>query len=283
MTFSVFLPPTYNPIPPSTAVDASQLPYDPARGERGEGRVPAVYWLSGLTCNDQNFITKAGAQQAAARNGLALIVPDTSPRGDEVAKIEGVGKDWDFGLGAGFYVNATEPKYREFFNMYDYITRELPALVNDNFNIDGSRIGISGHSMGGHGALICALKNPGMYRGVSAFAPISNPTKCPWGVKAFTGYLGPEAENLAAWKAYDATELLSAYRGPALNILIDQGAADQFYREKQLLPEHFASASEGTPVTTKLRLQEGYDHSYYFVSTFIEEHLDHLAHHIKLA
>jgi len=231
-------------------------------------KVGVVYWLSGLTCNDQNFITKAGAQRAAAKHGLALIVPDTSPRG---TNIEGQDKDWDFGLGAGFYVNATEPKWKEHFNMYDYITKELPQLVNENFAVDPNKASIFGHSMGGHGALICAFKNPGVYKSVSAFAPICNPVNCAWGKKAFSGYLGEDQE---AWKAYDATCLVKSYNGPKLDILIDQGAEDNFLKDGQLLPEALRAACEGTHVTPKIRMQEGYDHSYYFISTFIDDHLD---------
>jgi len=250
MTFSVFLPPMIE-----------------------ESKVPVLYWLSGLTCNDQNFITKSGAQKAAAQYNIALIVPDTSPRG---TNIEGQDKEWDFGIGAGFYVNATEPKWKEHFNMYDYITKELPQLVNSNFNVDSTKTGIFGHSMGGHGALICALKNPGLYRSVSAFAPISNPINCPWGVKAFSGYLGIENRE-TSWLQYDATELVKNYKGPELQVLIDQGTEDNFYKEKQLLPENFVSSSQGTSVSTRLRLQEGYDHSYYFISSFIDEHISHHA------
>jgi len=158
--------------------------------------------------------------------------------------------------------------------MYDYITKELPALVNSNFNVDGQKVAVFGHSMGGHGALICALKNPGLYRSVSAFAPICNPSNCPWGIKAFTGYLG--ADNRDLWATYDASALVKHYNGPPLNVLIDQGAEDNFLKANQLLPENFVAACSNTPVTPKLRMQEGYDHSYYFISTFIE---DHIAHH----
>eukprot|EP01136_Pigoraptor_vietnamica_P026356 Opistho-1_new@81322 len=183
-------------------------------------KVPVLYWLSGLTCNDQNFITKAGAQRAAAKWGVMLICPDTSPRG---CQIEGVDANWDFGHGAGFYVDATEDKWKAQFNMYSYITEELPAVVNAVLPARADRQSIFGHSMGGHGALICALKNPGKYRSVSAFAPICNPINCPWGIKAFSGYLG---DNKESWKAYDATELVRGYKGPHLNILIDQGTED---------------------------------------------------------
>jgi len=250
MKFFVFLPPNATP----------------------ERRVPALYFLSGLTCTDENFITKAGAQRAAAKHGLALICPDTSPRG---VPIEGDSESWDFGVGAGFYVNATEPKWSRNYRMYDYVTRELPAIVNEALPVDSSRVGIFGHSMGGHGALICALKNPGIYKSVSAFAPICNPVNCPWGQKAFTGYLGPDKST---WQEYDATELVKKYSGPSLNILIDQGSADNFLPQKQLLPEAFEEAARGVSgVSLSLRMQEGYDHSYYFISTFIEDHIEHHA------
>jgi len=250
MTFSVYLP--------------------PAASER---KVSVLYFLSGLTCNDQNFITKAGAQRAAAAHNVALICPDTSPRG---IQIEGQDKDWDFGLGAGFYVNATESKWSHHYRMYSYITEELPRLVNEHLPVDGSKAGVFGHSMGGHGALIVALKNPGLFKSVSAFAPISNPINCPWGKKAFSGYLGADTES---WKEYDATELVRKYSGPKLEILVDQGSEDNFYKDKQLLPEHFLAACEGTQVTPKFRLLEGYDHSYNFIATVID---DHIAHHAAL-
>jgi len=231
-------------------------------------KVPVVWWLSGLTCTDENFIQKAGAQRVAAALGLFLVTPDTSPRG---VKIEGDEDSWDFGTGAGFYVNATESKWATNYRMYDYVTKELPELIQSNFPVLSDRQSISGHSMGGHGALICALKNPGQYRSVSAFAPISNPINCPWGQKAFTGYLGSNHED---WKAYDATELTKTYEGPGLHIFIDQGTEDKFYKEKQLLVENLRDASK-QPV--ELRLQDGYDHSYFFVSSFIEDHLKHHA------
>lgn len=250
MKFFVYLPPNASP----------------------ERRVPALYFLSGLTCTDENFITKAGAQRAAAKHGLALICPDTSPRG---VPIEGDSESWDFGVGAGFYVNATEPKWSRNYRMYDYVTRELPAIVNDALPVDSSRTGIFGHSMGGHGALICALKNPGTYKSVSAFAPICNPVNCPWGQKAFKGYLG---EDTSTWQEYDATHLVKKYSGPPLQILIDQGSADNFLGQKQLLPEAFEEAARGVAgVSLKLRMQEGYDHGYYFISTFIDDHIEHHA------
>jgi len=229
-------------------------------------RVPVLYWLSGLTCTDENFVSKSGAQRAAAKHGIFLVVPDTSPRG---INIEGQSDSWDFGLGAGFYVNATAEKWARHFNMFDYVTKELSDIINSNFPVLADKQSISGHSMGGHGALICALKNPGKFKSVSAFAPISNPINCPWGQKAFNGYLGADKD---AWKAWDATELVKSYTGPKLDFLIDQGTEDKFYVEKQLLPEAFKENSASQNV--QLRLQEGYDHSYYFIASFFDEHVE---------
>lgn len=243
--------------------------YLPPQAE--DGPVPTIYWLSGLTCTEQNFITKAGAQRYASEHGVALVAPDTSPRG---CNIEGEDDSYDFGSGAGFYVDATEPKWKEHYNMYTYITVELPAVIMANFNVDKDKASIMGHSMGGHGALICSLKNPGLYRSASAFSPICNPCACPWGTKAFTGYLGA---NKGDWRQYDATELVKAYKGPPLFFLIDQGKADQFLQE-QLHPHNFVEACRSNGVPVVLRMQEGYDHSYYFISTFIGEHI---AHHAK--
>eukprot|EP00127_Corallochytrium_limacisporum_P005910 Clim_evm55s214 gene=Clim_evmTU55s214 len=240
------------------------------------GKVPAIYYLSGLTCTDQNFITKGGAQKYASEEGIALIVPDTSPRGTD---LPGEHEAYDFGSGAGFYLNATEEPWKKNYNMYDYITRELPELVNASLPIDGERISITGHSMGGHGALTIALKNPGMYKFVSAFSPICNPINCPWGQKAFSGYLGDEDKE--AWKQYDATELVKSYDGPSLSILIDQGTADNFYIQKQLLPENFQNACKEANVPLVLRMQDGYDHSYYFIATFIPDHVKHHAQALK--
>ncbi|XP_052784479.1 S-formylglutathione hydrolase-like [Mya arenaria] len=235
-------------------------------------KLPVIYWLSGLTCTEQNFVTKAGAQRVAAEKGVILVAPDTSPRG---VNIEGEDDSYDFGSGAGFYVDATEEKWKTNYRMYSYITKELPAIINSNFNTDADKISIFGHSMGGHGALICALKNPGKFKSVSAFAPISNPIKAPWGIKAFTGYLGPEQ---AKWKEYDATELAKQYKGPELNILVDQGQADNFYTEGQLLPDNLSAACAENNVPITLRIQEGYDHSYFFIASFVEEHIKH---HVK--
>lgn len=237
-------------------------------------KLPAIYWLSGLTCTDENFITKAGAERAASEHQVILVCPDTSPRGVD---IEGADASWDFGFGAGFYVNAVEQKWAKHFRMYDYVTKELPQLVNANLPVDSARVSISGHSMGGHGALICALKNPGMYKSVSAFAPICHPVGCPWGIKAFTGYLGANEE---AWKEYDATFLIQSYSGPTLNILIDQGTEDKFLAE-QLKPETFAAAAKGTSHNVQIRMQDGYDHSYYFIATFIDAHIAFHAAHLQ--
>jgi len=235
-------------------------------------KAPVLFWLSGLTCTDENFITKAGAQRAAAHHGIILVCPDTSPRG---VNIEGQSESWDFGLGAGFYVNATESKWSRHFNMYGYVTSELPKLIVAHFPATPDRHSISGHSMGGHGALICSLKNPGRYKSISAFAPICNPINCPWGQKAFTGYLGT---NKDSWKAWDACELLKVYRGPPLNLLIDQGIDDKFYKEKQLQPEALRDACADAKQPVEIRMHPGYDHSYYFISTFIE---DHISYHAK--
>ena len=238
----------------------------------GEGPHPYVVWLSGLTCTEDNFTVKAGAYRAAAELGLAVIAPDTSPRG------EGVADDpaYDLGQGAGFYVDATQSPWSPHFRMYSYVTRDLIEAVEGSFPLDGSRRGISGHSMGGHGALTIALRNPDLFRSVSAFAPIVAPLQCPWGEKAMTAYLGPDR---SLWRAHDATALIEdgAARGRFDDILIDQGGADSFL-ENQLKPGLFtdACAAAGQPVT--LRLQPGYDHSYFFIATFIA---DHLAFHAK--
>lgn len=241
--------------------------YLPPQAEHGP--VPTLYWLSGLTCTDENFMQKAGAQRIAAALGLAIVAPDTSPRGADVPGDPDGG--WDFGHGAGFYVDATQAPYDRHYRMYDYVVRELPALVEAHFPVDQRR-GISGHSMGGHGALVCALKNPGRYRSVSAFAPITHPSAVPWGQKALSRYLG---EDRAAWKAWDAVELIAG-APERLPLLVDQGEADGFLTE-QLRPEalHEAAAKAGHPLT--LRLQPGYDHSYYFIASFIEDHLRHHA------
>jgi S-formylglutathione hydrolase len=228
--------------------------------------VPVLYWLSGLTCTEENFIVKAGAQRIASELGLAIVVPDTSPRGLGIA---GEADSFDFGLGAGFYVDATEAPWSRGYRMYSYVTRELRALVEENFPADAERVGVFGHSMGGHGALTIALREPDRYRTVSAFAPIASPMRCPWGEKAFTGYLGTDRDR---WRAYDATALLDSRGWPGPPILVDQGTEDPFL-ERQLQPDLLQAACERAGVELELRMQRGYDHSYYFIATFMEDHL----------
>ncbi len=228
-----------------------------------DGPVPVLYWLSGLTCTEQNFITKAGAQRCAAEHGIALVIPDTSPRGDDVADADG----YDLGKGAGFYVDATQVPWSAHYRMYSYIVDELPALVEAHFPVTDARA-ISGHSMGGHGALTIALKNPGCYRSVSAFSPIVAPTQVPWGRKAFSAYLGEDRE---AWKQYDACELVTSAR-EKLPLLIDQGEADEFL-ETQLKPRLLVDACAASGHPLDLRMRPGYDHSYYFIASFIGEHI----------
>jgi S-formylglutathione hydrolase len=232
--------------------------------------LPVLYFLSGLTCTPENFITKAGAQQFAAQYGLLLVIPDTSPRNTGIVNED---LDDDLGSGAGFYVDAVQEPWRQHYNMYSYITQELPAIIRANFPVS-SRQGIFGHSMGGHGALVCGLKNPGLYRSISAFAPIVNPSISPWGQKVFKNYLG---DDQALWRSYDATELVQQQQVP-FPILIDQGSADRFLVD-QLMPEHFVQACATSNQSLNLRMQEGYDHSYYFISTFIA---DHLKYHYEL-
>ncbi|MCH7643956.1 MAG: S-formylglutathione hydrolase [Myxococcales bacterium] len=233
--------------------------------------VPVLTYLSGLTCSWENATVKAGAQRFAAREGMLFVAPDTSPRGFD---FPGEHESYDFGSGAGFYVDATEEPWSRNYRMYSYVTEELPALIAANFPADSARQGIFGHSMGGHGALVVALRNPQRYRSVSAFAPIVAPSQCPWGEKAFGGYLGSDR---AAWADYDATELIGN-SGWQSEILIDQGTADDFL-ESQLKPELFQKACEAAGAKLTLRIQEGYDHSYYFIATFME---DHVAHHARL-
>jgi S-formylglutathione hydrolase len=231
--------------------------------------LPVLYFLSGLTCTEENFMAKAGAQQYAAKYGLILVAPDTSPRH---TGISGEDDDYDFGTGAGFYVDATVEPWASHYKMYSYVVKELPALIAQHFPIKPEKQGIFGHSMGGHGALICALKNPQQYQSVSAFAPIVAPMRCPWGEKAFTNYLGTNQET---WRGYDASQLVltAHYNHP---ILIDQGTSDQFL-EKQLLPEVFKTACQEVNQPLTLRYQDGYDHSYYFISSFIADHIRHHA------
>lgn len=233
-----------------------------------DGPCPVLYWLSGLTCNEQNFITKAGAQRYAAAHGIIIVAPDTSPRGEGVADDEA----YDLGQGAGFYLNATQAPWAEHYRMYDYIVTELPALIEANFPVTAQRA-ISGHSMGGHGALIIALKNPGRYTSVSAFSPIVAPTEVPWGHKAFGAYLG---EDQAAWAQWDACALI-AQDTAKLPLLIEQGDADQFLTT-QLQPERLVAACKEADHPLELKMREGYDHSYYFIASFIGEHI---AYHAK--
>ena len=228
-------------------------------------RVPALIWLAGLTCTEETFAIKAGAQRAAAELGLMLVTPDTSPRDTGVA---GADANWDFGNGAGFYLDATQAPWAERWRMESYVTRELPALLAAHFPWRTDRLGLFGHSMGGHGALTLALRHPGAYASVSAFAPVAAPMQCPWGVKAFTNYLG---DDRAAWAAHDATELVkSGARAPAL--LVDQGLADKFLAE-QLHVDRFEQACRAAGQSLTLRRHAGYDHGYFFIASFVEDHL----------
>ncbi|MEZ5529514.1 MAG: S-formylglutathione hydrolase [Porticoccaceae bacterium] len=243
MTFSIYLPP-----------------------QVAHQSVPVLYWLSGLTCTDENFVIKAGAQRYAAEYGIALVAPDTSPRGEGVP--DDPQGEYDFGLGAGFYVNATQQPWSLHYQMYDYVVEELPALVSEHFPVDSGRTAISGHSMGGHGALTIALKNPGRYRSVSAFAPICSPMHCPWGEKALGNYLGDDRET---WRQYDSCELIRQ-ADQHIPMLVDQGDADNFLRE-QLKPELLQQAAQETGYPLELRIQSGYDHSYFFIASLIGDHL----------
>lgn len=247
MTFSIYLPPPRDDNPP-----------------------PVVYWLSGLTCNDENFTLKAGAQRIAAELGLVLVMPDTSPRGDDVPNDDG----YDLGQGAGFYLNATQAPWSEHFHMYDYISRELPALIRQHFSVSG-RQSICGHSMGGHGALMLALRNPQQYQSASAFAPIVNPCQVPWGRKAFSAYLGVDESQ---WLQYDSCHLL-AHAETQLPMLVDQGDGDQFLAD-QLQPAKLAELARQRNWPLTLRIQPGYDHSYFTIATFIEDHLRFHAEHL---
>ena len=230
--------------------------------------VPVLFYLAGLTCTEETAAIKAGAQRSAAELGLMLVTCDTSPRN---TGIPGEADDWEFGAGAGFYLNATQQPWAKFYRMYDYVRDELRATVLANFAADSARVGIFGHSMGGHGALVLALRNPQLFKSVSAFAPICSPTRCPWGQKALPRYLG---DNRSAWNAYDAVELVKA-AGKALlpEILVDQGLGDKFLHQSQLLPELLEAACVAAGQPLRLRRHEGYDHGYYFISTFIEDHL----------
>ncbi|MER5003047.1 S-formylglutathione hydrolase [Atlantibacter hermannii] len=249
MTVSVFLPPPVSSNPP-----------------------PILYWLSGLTCNDENFTTKANAQRVAAELGIVLVMPDTSPRGDDVADDDG----YDLGKGAGFYLNASQQPWAAHYRMYDYLRDELPALIQQHFNVS-DRCAISGHSMGGHGALIMALKNPGRFTSVSAFAPIVNPVRVPWGQKAFSAYLG---DDQAQWVEWDSCALMAQAKADQhLPTLVDQGDNDQFLAD-QLQPAQLAEVARQTGWPLTLRIQPGYDHSYFFIASFIEDHLRFHAQHL---
>ena len=230
------------------------------------GPVPVLYWLSGLTCTEENFIIKAGAQRVAAELGVAIVTPDTSPRGLD---LPGISDSYDFGSGAGFYVDATQAPWAQNFRMDSYVTRELPQLMAAHFPIDPQRAGVFGHSMGGHGALVLALRNPQRYRSVSAFAPIVSPMHCPWGEKALGGYLGPDR---ATWAAYDACALVEARGWKGAPLLVDHGSNDQFL-QTQLKPELLQQACQRAGVALDLRMRAGYDHSYFFIASFIESHL----------
>ncbi|MGB0468844.1 MAG: S-formylglutathione hydrolase [Pontibacterium sp.] len=236
--------------------------YLPPQASEGQ-IVPVLYWLSGLTCSDENFMQKSGVQRIASELGIAIVAPDTSPRGDEVANDAA----YDLGQGAGFYVNATQAPWHRHYQMYDYVVNELPDLIETMFPVSHKRA-ISGHSMGGHGALIVALRNPERYVSVSAFSPICNPTNCAWGQKALTAYLGKTPE---AWRPYDASVLMRETMQP-IPALVDQGEADDFLVE-QLKPEALVAAAQSNQYPLELRRHEGYDHSYYFIASFIEDHL----------
>ena len=246
--------------------------YLPPQAARGP--VAVLYWLSGLTCTEDNFIAKAGAQRVAASLGLALVAPDTSPRG---LALPGEHDAWDFGAGAGFYVDATRAPWRDHYRMYTYVSEELPALVERSFPVDAARCGIFGHSMGGHGALVVGLRNPRRFRSLSAFAPIAAPMRVPWGIKAFSGYLGADE---AAWRAYDATALMASRGWDGPPILVDQGTADGFL-DTQLRPDLLEDACARAGVPLVLHRREGYDHSYHFIATFIESHLRHHAERLE--
>lgn len=248
MTFSIYLPP-----------QAKQAP------------VPVLYWLSGLTCSDENFVTKAGAQQHAAEYGIAIVCPDTSPRGEGVPDDEE--SAYDFGLGAGFYINATEQPWATHYQMYDYVVEELPALINAEFPVDGSKVAISGHSMGGHGALTVALKNPERYCSVSAFSPICSPINCPWGQKALSNYIGDESQG--HWNSQDTVELVKTADDQlkqSMPVLVDQGDADNFLAE-QLNTQLLIDTAEQVGFPMQIRFQSGYDHSYFFIASLIGEHI----------
>ncbi|MEQ9462849.1 MAG: S-formylglutathione hydrolase [Haliea sp.] len=246
----------------------------PQAGLNGD-KVPVIYWLSGLTCTDENFVIKAGAQRLAAQYGIAIVTPDTSPRGDGVPDDPEGG--YDLGLGAGFYINATQAPWQRHYQMHDYTVRELPALINREFPVDASRTGISGHSMGGHGALTIALKNPESFVSVSAFSPICAPTQCSWGQKAFSNYLGGPPES---WLAHDTVALVEQAKS-RLPVLVDQGTADNFLAD-QLKTPLLVEACRRADYPMTIRMQDGYDHSYFFIATFIGDHLDFHARNMGL-
>lgn len=245
--------------------------YLPPQASSG-GKVPALYWLSGLTCTDENFMQKAGVQRIAAELGMAIIAPDTSPRGDEVTDDSG----YDLGKGASFYVNATQAPWNRHYRMYDYVLKELPQLVETMFPINAKRA-IAGHSMGGHGALVLAMRNPKHYLSVSAFSPVSNPANCPWGKKAFMAYLGKDIDS---WASYDAS-LLMRQTDAKVPALVDQGESDDFLHD-QLKPEMLEASAKANDYPLELYRRDGYDHSYYFIASFIEQHLRFHARHLGL-
>jgi S-formylglutathione hydrolase len=259
MTFSIYLPPQSEQVP-----------------------VPVLYWLSGLTCTDENFVAKAGAQQYAAEQGIAIVCPDTSPRGDGVP--DDPDGAYDFGLGAGFYVNATEQPWSDHYQMYDYVLDELPGLINSKFPVNSEKMSISGHSMGGHGALTIALNNSGRYSSVSAFSPICSPINCPWGQKALSAYIGGNAQdNRGQWAKHDTVELVEAADmtlKQSIPILIDQGDADNFLAE-QLNTQLLVDTAERVNFPMQIRFQAGYDHSYFFIATLIGEHIKFHAQHLR--
>ncbi|KUJ20917.1 putative esterase [Mollisia scopiformis] len=247
--------------------------YLPPNAGATQQKVPVLFYLSGLTCTGDNCAEKGFFQYGASQKGIAIVYPDTSPRG---LKIQGEDDSYDFGSGAGFYIDATADPWSKNYKMESYITSELPKALFSSFpELDSSRVSITGHSMGGHGALTLFLKNPGMYKSVSALAPIANPSNCPWGEKAFKGYLGDDKES---WKKHDATELIKKWKS-SFDTLIDVGTGDNFYKQKQLLPENFLEAAKqsGNDKGIVLRMQPDYDHSYYFISTFATDHVNHAA------
>jgi len=262
MRFAIFLPP--------------QACVEKLASSGGSKKVPVLYWLSGLTCTDENFMQKAGAFRKAAELGIAIVAPDTSPRGEGVVDDENAA--YDLGLGAGFYLNATEQPWADHYQMYDYVVDELPELIEANFPISDKRA-ISGHSMGGHGALIISLRNSERYQSASAFSPICHPVECPWGQKAFSAYLG---DDKSRWAQYDASLLMSQIfdHDKQVPTLVDQGSADNFLAE-QLNPESLKMAAQLSNYPLRLTLQEGYDHSYFFIASFIEQHLEFHAQHLS--